>query len=136
MILSTIFAFIVIDGAMQNLDSMDSDITKFRFANSADIKLVDFEYTHKTNAPIEIKIKVVEKFNCGDLYVTIYDSNTRKIISENGFFNQCLTEDKILPIDRKLIERINNPGAYKIKILMYDSEQKNSDFITQKFIVK
>ena len=126
----------VFDDATQNLGSMNSDITKFRLVNSEDVKLIDFNDTYKTDEAIEIKIKVVEKFNCGDLYVTIYDSSTRKIISENGFFNQCLSESEILPIDRKLVERINNPGTYDIKIVMYDNEQKNSEFITQKFTVK
>jgi hypothetical protein len=96
------------------------------------------QYT--VSAPIEIKVLVSNSnFNCGDLYITIYDTKTspKQVVAQNGFFSQCFSTNNLaLPIDDTFSEKIDKAGEYEMVIEMNDKDYKNTITATAKFRVQ
>ena len=105
-----------------------------------DIKIQDLLNQYVVNAPVEVKVLVTNSaFDCGDLYITIYDTNTspKQVITQNGFFKQCFAEGNlVMPIDDTFSEKIGTAGEYVIVAEMNDKYYKNTITATAKFKVQ
>ena len=65
--------------------------------------------------PIEVQIKVNDSsFSCGDLYITIYTLGKSDTVTQGGFFNQCVKNGNLFPINDKFSEVIVIPGYYEL----------------------
>ena len=65
--------------------------------------------------PIEVQIKVNDSsFSCGDLYITIYTLGKSDTVTQGGFFNQCVKNGNLFPINDTFSEIITIPGSYEL----------------------
>lgn len=102
-----------------------------------DIQIQDLLKQYSTSVPVEIKVQVNNPdFDCGDLYVTIYDT-AKEVIVQNGFFDQCFSEGNLLlPIDDTFSEKIDKSGEYEIVVEMNDKDYEKTTSATAKFKVQ
>lgn len=105
-----------------------------------DIKIQGLQSQYSVSATIEVKVMVNNSdFDCGDLYITIYDTKTspKEVVAQNGFFSQCFSTNKLaLPIDDTFSEKIDKAGEYEMVVEMNDSEYKKTITATSKFRVQ
>lgn len=106
----------------------------------AEIKIQELLKTYSVSMPIEVKILVSNlDFDCGDLYITIYDTKTspKQVIAQNGFFSQCFSDRNLsLPIDDTFSEKIDKAGEYEIVAEMNDKNYQKTVSTTAKFKVQ
>ena len=117
---------------------------QFNFSNegvikSGAIKITGLLSEYSTSQAIEIAISISDpKFDCGDLYITIYDLkfNPKQVVTQSGYFDQCYAKNNLLlPMDDKFSETIDTSGQYEIIIEMNDKAYKNSITASEKIIV-
>ncbi|HSF27707.1 MAG TPA: hypothetical protein VLA53_01615 [Nitrosopumilaceae archaeon] len=105
-----------------------------------DIKIQGLQSQYSVSATIGVKVMVNNSdFDCGDLYITIYDTKTspKEVVAQNGFFSQCFSTNKLaLPIDDTFSEKIDKAGEYEMVVEMNDSEYKKTITATSKFRVQ
>lgn len=107
--------------------------------SSGAIKIVGLQEEYSKSTPIEITISVIDPiFDCGDLYITIYDitKNPKEVVTQSGFFNQCYNNNNLMmPIDDDFSETIDNPGQYEIEAEINDIDFKKTLTTSMKFTV-
>ena len=109
------------------------------FGSSSSIKIIGLESQYSTSIPVEIQIQVDDvAFDCGDLYITIYDiSSTKQALTQSGYFDQCFeAKNLMLPIDDEFSEVVDTPGDYEITVTILDKTQKETITAKEKFTVK
>src|SRR5574341_1819455 len=78
-----------------NMWPFESTIVPTQVGNE-DLEIQGLLKQYSVSAPIEIKVIVNNSdFDCGDLYVTIYDIKTspKQVVTQNGFFSQCFSDN-------------------------------------------
>jgi hypothetical protein len=78
-------------------------------------------------------------FDCGDLYLTIYDTNAspKKVIFQNAFFSQCFAQDNSdLPTQDTFSPMIDKAGLYQIVAEMKDKNNQNSISVNAYFRIQ
>ncbi|MDI1495373.1 MAG: putative exported protein [Cenarchaeum symbiont of Oopsacas minuta] len=92
-----------------------------RVEQNSDIQIRGLEHTYHPSVPIEIYVIVSDKsYDCGDLYITVYDSAS-KSVSQNGYFGECFVDKGVnLPTSETYSEKIDKRGKYTIEAKMYD----------------
>ena len=122
-----------------NMWPFESNLTQTQTGNE-DLKIQGLLKQYSVTAPIAIKVVVNNSdFDCGDLYITIYDAKTspKQVVAQNGFFSQCFSTNKLaLPIDDTFSEKIDKAGEYEMVIEMNDKDYKKTITTTAKFIVR
>jgi len=105
--------------------------------NDESISIIGLEKQYSISTPIQIQVKVDDsKFDCGDLYVTVY-SGKQTVVTQSGFLQQCFdTNNSLLPIDDTFSEIIDKPGQYDLVVKMTDQNQKSSISASGKFTIK
>jgi hypothetical protein len=105
-----------------------------------DIKIQNLLNSYSTFAPVNITVLVNNTaFDCGDLYITIYDLGTspNQAVAQNGYFSQCFAEHNLtLPIDDTFSQVIGKPGNYEIVTEMKDKNNQNMIKSTANFKVQ
>lgn len=139
-IFSFIFASVVLTDILQqpgrelNMWPMAHSGGDSSHTNSLEIIGLSDQYT--ITEPVEIQIIASDSFNCGDLYITIYSSDTNDVVTQSGFLNQCSTlENNFLPVTDRFSEIIDTPGSYKIVADMVSKDLINTS-TSEKFTVK
>jgi hypothetical protein len=104
--------------------------------NSDKIKIIGLEERYDQSTPITVQVKVEDgSFDCGDLYITIYDSE-EDTVSQRGFFGQCFAAGSLLmPIDDKYSENLEDTGVYELEVSFRDT-QGNSITTKSEFVVR
>jgi hypothetical protein len=107
--------------------------------SSSAIKIIGLEEQYSKSKPIEITISIIDPiFDCGDLYITIYDitKNPKEVVTQSGFFGQCYNKNNLMmPIEDKYSETIDEPGQYEIEAEIYDINFKKTLTTSMRFIV-
>jgi len=84
-------------------------------SHNSDLKIIGLSNQYLVSEPIEIQVKVnYISFSCGDLYITIYTSGKSDVVTQAGFFNQCIENGTLFPINDKFSKIITVPGSYQI----------------------
>jgi hypothetical protein len=126
-------------GRELNMWPFESTVVPTQVGNE-DLKIQGLLKQYSVSAPIEIKVVVNNPdFDCGDLYVTIYDIKTspKQVVAQNGFFSQCFSTNNLaLPIDDTFSEKIDKTGEYEMVIEMNDKNYKKTITTTAKFRVQ
>ncbi len=108
--------------------------------STSDITLIGIQKEYSTTNPVSFEIRVDNsKFDCGDLYITIYENSvsSNKVFSQNGFFEQCFAKtNSLLPVDDEFSEVIDSKGNYEILVEMNDKNQGQKISSKAKFTVK
>ena len=125
------------------LDELDRELhlwpNQISHNNSKDaLEILGLLEQYSSSQPIQIQIDVKDStLDCGDLYVTIYSSPQKSVISQNAFFNQCFVKNgSFLPIDDTFTEIVDTPGNYILQVEMKDQSLKNTVTTSSPFIVK
>ena len=114
------------------------DTTGTSVISNKSIKILGLESQYSISDPIVVQISVTDDaFDCGDLYITIYHSTTKEVVTQSGFFDQCFAKsNSVLPMGDEFSETVDEPGKYEIKVDVSDKSQKDSISIKGKFSVK
>ena len=122
----------------ETLSSSDRELNFLQFgdyshssSSSNEINLSGFNSEMVQNTNLEFQINLSNPdFNCGDLYITIYDMTSGKqVLTQSGYLKQCyLQNNYTLPVDESYSELISKSGTYEIHIEIFN--QKYSDSIT------
>ena len=84
-------------------------------SHDSDIKIIGLSNQYSISEPIEIQVKINDSsFTCGDLYITVYASESSDVITQGGFFNQCAKNGNLFPINDNFSKVITLSGSYKI----------------------
>ena len=145
-LLPVVFSF-VFGGAVlaQILQEPDRELNMMQFGSSGtsiisskSIQILGLESQYSTSDPVTVQIAVSDdSFDCGDLYVTIYHSTTKEVVTQSGFFDQCFAKsNSVLPMGDEFSEIVDEAGSYEIKVDVSDKSQKDSISIKGKFSVK
>lgn len=107
---------------------------------SDSIKINSLQQKYSTTIPVNIKVSISDPaFDCGDLYITIYDLNTnpKQVVTQSGYFGQCFQkENSMLPIDDEFSEKIDKSGKYEIVAEISDTHYKKTITTSEKFTVE
>ena len=104
-------------------------------SHDSEIEIVGLSKSYSTSQPVEISVQVSDsKFDCGDLYVTIYSG--KDVVTQGGFFEQCFeAKNELIPIGEKFSKVVDTTGSYKIVAEMISKDLKNIS-ISEEFTVK
>ena len=95
-------------------------------SHNSDLKIIGLSNQYLVSEPIEIQVKVNDiSFSCGDLYITIYTSGKSDVVTQGGFFNQCLENGELFPINDKFSEIITVPGFYQMNANIVSNDSSN-----------
>lgn len=141
-ILSLIFGTIVM---AEMLQQPNRELNMWKFENSGlsitqndSITIQGLEKVYKINSPIKLQVSIFDKdFDCGDLYITIYNIDSKEqVVTQSGFFGQCYaTNNLVLPVDDEFSQPIDKPGNYKVVVSMADKSQSKTISSSAKFQV-
>ena len=108
--------------------------------SSGAMDILGLQKEYSTSSPVEVSVTVSDPiFDCGDLYITIYDVTKipKESVTQSGFFEQCyVTNNLVMPIDDKFSEIIDTPGQYEIISEINDKDYKKSLSSSERFTVK
>ena len=132
-ILPIIFSVIVGSIVMADtLQKPDRELNMWPMSHSetshgSSIQIIDLSSQYSVSESIEIKVKITDSsFNCGDLYITIYNSEKSNVITQGAFFEQCFnSESNLLPIDDKFSKVISTPGSYDLVVDIISKDLSN-----------
>ena len=118
-IFSIIFGSVVMADTLQKpdreLNMWPMSSSENSSSHNSDLKIIGLSNQYLVSEPIEIQVKVNDiSFSCGDLYITIYTSGKSDVVTQGGFFNQCLENGNLFPINDKFSKIITVPGSYQI----------------------
>ena len=84
-------------------------------SHGSDLKIIGLSNQYLVSEPVEVQIKINDSsFICGDLYITIYFSGKSDVVTQSGFFNQCVKDGNFFPINDKFSKVITVPGSYQL----------------------
>jgi hypothetical protein len=95
-------------------------------SHDSSLKIIGLSNQYLISEPIEVQVKVIDSsFSCGDLYITIYTSGNSDVVTQAGFFNQCLKNGDLFPINDKFSKIITVPGSYQMTVDIVLNELSN-----------
>jgi hypothetical protein len=102
----------------------DSEIS---ISHGSSIQIIGLSSEYALSESIEIKVKISDSFfNCGDLYITIYNSEKSNVVTQGAFFEQCFKNGSdLLPINDKFSKVISTPGSYQLIVDMISKDLSN-----------
>ena len=94
------------------------------------IRLLNLVSNYTVSTPLNFSVMVNDtSFDCGDLYLTIYNPNTspKQVIVQHAYFSQCFAQtNAVMPIQDTFSPVIDTPGIYQIMAEMKDKTNQNS----------
>jgi hypothetical protein len=141
-ILSLVFGSLVMAEVLKEpgreLNMWQFDASKKHLVSSDVIKIINLQNQYSVSTPVNIQVTVSDRvFDCGDLYLTIKEQNSGKVITQSGFFGQCFDRNNsILPVDDEFSEAIDKTGNYELVIEMIDKHHQQTVSRSALFSVK
>ena len=84
-------------------------------SHGSDLEIIGLSNQYTISEPVQIQVKINDSsFSCGDLYITIYTSGSGDVVTQGGFFNQCVKNGNLLPNNDNFSKIVDSPGSYKI----------------------
>ena len=130
----------------ETLSSSDRELNFLQFGgdshssiSKSGISLIEFNNEITQNSNLEFSINFSNSdFNCGDLYITIYDvTSTKQVLTQSGYLKQCFIQNNnTLPVDDTYSELISKSGTYEIQIEIFDESYSTSIIMTETLRVK
>jgi len=105
-------------------------------SHNSPLKIIGLSNQYLVSEPIEVQVKVTDSsFNCGDLYITIYNSDNNDVVIQGGFFNQCLKNGNLFPINETFSKVITVTGSYHLVADVVSADLSNTS-VSGTFTVK
>ncbi|MDE1763021.1 MAG: hypothetical protein KGH88_02110 [Thaumarchaeota archaeon] len=105
---------------------------------SQDIRIINLNSSYPAGAPLNFIVRVNNtSFDCGDLYMTIYNMSPKHVVAQNAYFSQCFATGSLtLPVHETFSPVLNTTGDYQIVADMKDKSYQNSINVTAGFSVR
>ena len=118
-IFSIIFGSVVMADILQKpdreLNMWPMSFSEGHSSHDSSMTIIGLSSQYLISEPIEVQIKVNDSsFSCGDLYITIYTLGKSDTVTQSGFFNQCVKNGNLFPINDTFSEVITIPGSYEL----------------------
>jgi len=130
----------------ETLSSSDRELNFLQFGDKTHIStstpgisLIGLSSEITQNSNLEFSINFSDStFDCGDLYITIYDVTSEKqVLTQSGYLKQCFVQNNdMLPVDDTFSELITKPGTYEIHIEIFNKKYSECVSITETLRVK
>ena len=105
-------------------------------SHDSSMTIIGLSSQYLISEPIEVQIKVNDSsFSCGDLYITIYTLGKNDTVTQGGFFNQCVKNGNLFPINDTFSEIITIPGSYEL-VADLTSDGLSNISVTGTFTIK
>ena len=105
-------------------------------SHDSDLTIIGLASQYSVSEPVQIQVKINDSsFTCGDLYITVYSSGSSDVVTQGGFFNQCVKNGNLLPNNDTFSKIIDSPGSYKIVADVVSTDLSNIS-ISGTFTVK
>ena len=144
-IASLIFGGFVLSDVLGQPDRQ-LNMWQFKFATETgqqgdkEIRLLNLGNSYPMSTPLSFNVMVNNtEFDCGDLYMTIYDPNTspKQVIVQHAYFSQCFVQgNSTLPIQDTFSPVIDKAGLYQIVAEMKDKTNQNSISVQANFKIQ
>jgi len=109
-------------------------------SSNNEINFVNFKSEITQNSNLEFSINFSDAdFNCGDLYITIYDITTseKQVLTQSGYLKQCFIQNNNkLPVGENYSELLSESGTYEIYIEIFDEKYSKNISMTEIVRVK
>ena len=109
-------------------------------SSTSELSIVGYSSEISKNSKLEFNIKLTNSdFNCGDLYITIYDvsSSEKQVLTQSGFLKQCFVQNNnTLPVGENYSELISEPGSYEIFVEIFNQKYSKNISMTETLLVK
>lgn len=143
-VISIFFGGFVLGEVLKNpdreLDMMPSGFSGKIITPTGAMQIIGLQGEYSKSKPVEVSVSVSDPiFDCGDLYITIYDVSKvpKEVVTQSGFFGQCYEKNNgIMPIDDKFSELIDTLGQYELVTEINDKSYKKSLTASERFSVK
>ena len=107
--------------------------------SSGSLDFVGLNDEYLATDTINFKIEITDTaFNCGDIYMTIYDISTspKEVVTQTGYFKQCYSNNQnYLPIGENFSESLDS-GEYEIIVEVYNENYKRNIITSTEIIVR
>ena len=130
----------------ETLNNPDRELNFLQFggddhsqASDDGISLIGLNTEIAQNSNLEFSIIFTNSaFNCGDLYITIYDvTSGKQVLTQSGYLKQCFVQNNnMLPVDDTYSELISKSGTYEIHIEIFNEKYSQSVSMTETLRVK
>ena len=131
----------------ETLNSSERELNFLQFggdgytsSSKSAINLIGFNNEIAQNSNLEFTIKFSNSdFNCGDLYITIYDLSTseKQVLTQSGYLKQCFIQNNnTMPVGESYSELIIKPGTYEINVEIFNQKYTESISMTETLRVK
>ena len=105
-------------------------------SHDSSMTIIGLSSQYLISEPIEVQIKVNDSsFSCGDLYITIYTLGKNDTVTQGGFFNQCVKNGNLFPINDTFSAVITIPGSYEL-VADLTSDGLSNISVTGTFTIK
>ena len=105
-------------------------------SHDSSMTIIGLSSQYLISEPIEVQVKVNDSsFSCGDLYITIYTLGKNDTVTQGGFFNQCVKNGNLFPINDTFSEVITIPGSYEL-VADLTSDGLSNISVTGTFTIK
>ena len=95
-------------------------------SHNSNVEIIGLANQYSVSEPVEIQVKINDSsFSCGDLYITIYASESSDVVTQGGFFNQCIKDGDLFPINDEFSKVITVSGYYKIIVDIVSTDLSN-----------
>ena len=119
----------------RELNFLQFDGKDYATTSTNGLSLIGFSSEIAQNSNLEFSITFSNSdFNCGDLYITIYDVSTseKQVLTQSGYLKQCFIQNNnVLPVGENYSELISKPGLYEIYVEIFDEKYSKNMSITQ-----
>ena len=130
----------------ETLSSSDRELNFLQFGGEGysssyknEINLVGLNDEITQNSNLEFSIKFSNSdFNCGDLYITIYDISTseKQVLTQSGYLKQCFIQNNNkLPVGENYSELLSKSGTYEIYIEIFNQDYSKNISMTKTLLV-
>ena len=90
------------------------------------LTIIGLEKIYSISDSIQFEIIVNDSnFDCGDLYITIFDGD--QVVTQSGYMKQCFgQQNQNIPLGDRYSEIITASGEYRILIEIFDQNYNDS----------
>ncbi len=131
----------------ETLSSSDRELNFLQFGDGKShssssthgLSLIGLNSEIAQNSNLEFSINFSDSdFNCGDLYITLYDITSEKqVLTQSGYLKQCFIQNNnTLPVDDTFSELITKSGTYEIHVEIFNEKYSESVSMTEILRVK
>ena len=121
-------------------EEKDSGVISSSPSSTSELSIIGYSSEISQNSKLEFNVQLNNPdFNCGDLYITIYDISTseKQVLTQSGFLKQCFIQNNnILPVGENYSELLSQPGTYEIHVEIFNEKYSKNISISETLLVK